>query len=79
MKNKKPYPLKTDTGIFYIVPMLNLKTKELDNVVSILIHRDGGFLTCFPAEPSDNYESYGFYDEYFQWLLYTGYVKIANI
>lgn len=71
-KNK---PIKTNLNIHYLIPLALISDPYKTEIREVkIISSEGGMLRCQAVEDAERYEIHSFWDEYFQWLIYTGYI-----
>ena len=72
---KKARPIKTNVNIHYLIPLTLLEDQERSErrEVEIISYADG-MIRCRAVEDADKFMIHSFWDEYFQFLLYTGYI-----
>lgn len=72
---KKKKPVMTDINIHYLVPMCKLSNPCSSERREVkIISSNEGMIRCQVVEDADLFEIHSFWDEYFQWLIYTGYI-----
>lgn len=71
----KKAELKTDVSIHYLIPMCPLSAPYSTVLREVsIISATNGFIRCQVVEDAELFEIHSFYDEYFQWLIYTGHI-----
>ena len=61
-----------DETKIYIVPMVKISDKHIEEPVEVNILIDKYGITC----KKDGYQQKYFYKEYFEWLIYRKYIKV---
>lgn len=72
---KKPKAIKTNVNIHYLIPLAIVGRPyetELREVEAV--DCKDGMIRCRAVEDADKFETHYFWDEYFQWLIYTNYI-----
>lgn len=71
---KKKRPIKTNVDINYLLPMCRRSDPNSAERREVkVISHDDGMLRFQVVEDAELFEIHSFWDEYFQFLLYTGY------
>ena len=72
---KKNNPIKTNINIHYLIPLALVSDPYQSELREIkIISSEHGMIRCQAVEDAERFETHSFYDEYFQWLIYTGHI-----
>ena len=72
---KKARPIKTNVNIHYLIPLTLIEDQERSERREVeIISYNQGMIRCRAVEDADKYMIHSFWDEYFQWLIYTGHI-----
>lgn len=74
---RKKTPLLTDLTKTYIIPMCKKDDIEHPLSMAVTVH-EGISNSVVVNSPGDDFLKYAFNDEYFQWLLRRGYIKVQE-
>ena len=78
MGKKKSHELKTDTSKQYLIELCVAGEDYLTlPVVCNIIAKDDVIIATAADDPQ-LFETHRYYDDFFQWLLYTGKIKVYN-
>lgn len=76
---KKPKQIKTDLSKQYLINLYETSGEVVvDGVICNLSASHEGMIIATAAESPELFQTHRFWDEYFQWLLYTGKIKVYN-
>lgn len=75
---KKPYQLKTDITKQYIIELCIVGEDYLTIPVVCNVRADGSTIIANAAESPELFQTHRYYDDFFQWLLYCGKIKLYN-
>lgn len=71
-KNKQ---LKTNINIHYLIPLALISNPYQTELREVkVISSEGSMIRCQAVEEAEKFEIHSFYDDYFQWLIYTGHI-----
>lgn len=72
---KKPKEIKTNVNIHYLIPLAPRSNPYETELREVQVEADkDGMIKCRAVEDADQFETHYFWDEYFQWLVYTNYI-----
>lgn len=72
---KKQRPIQTNVNIHYLIPMEFLEHPGVTERREVkIISSNTGMIRCQAVEDAELFHIHSFWDEYFQWLIYTGYI-----
>ena len=78
MAKKKARELKTDTSKQYIIDLCIAGEDYLTLPVICNVVAKGDVIIATAAEDPQMFETHRYYDDFFQWLLYCGKIKLYN-
>lgn len=73
---KKSYKLKTDITQQYLIPLTIVGDDYLTVEVVCDVCADKDVIIATAAESKELFQTHRYNDEFFQWLLYTGEIKL---
>ena len=72
---KKKRPIQTNVNIHYLIPLALIDSPYQTELREVkIISFEDGMLRCQAVEEAERFEIHSFWDEYFQWLIHTGYI-----
>lgn len=72
---KKAKEIKTNVNIHYLIPLALISDPYKTEIREVkIISSDSSMIRCQAVEDAEKFEIHSFYDEYFQWLIHTGYI-----
>lgn len=78
MAKKKSTELKTDITKQYIIELCVTGEDYLTVPVICNVQAKDSVIIATAAESPELFQTHRYYDEFFQWLLYTGKIKLYN-
>lgn len=75
---KKPKKIKTDLSKQYLIKLYDKDDEVAVEVVCNVTASPEGMISATAAESPELFQTHRFWDDYFQWLLYTGKIKLYN-
>lgn len=71
----KNVEIKTNLDIHYLIPVAPISNPSASELRECkVVSSTNGMLRFQVVENEDEFEIHSFWDEYFQWLIHTGYV-----
>ena len=78
MRKSKKVQFKTDATKQYIINLCVIGEPYLAVPTVCNVRLENGVIVANAAHDPDLFETHRFRDEFFQWLLYTGKIKVYN-
>lgn len=78
MAKKKLTELKTDVTKQYIIELCVTGEDYLTVPVICNVKAQDSVIIATAAEDAELFQTHRYYDDFFQWLLYTGKIKVYN-
>ena len=78
MSKRSKHELKTDITKQYVIDLCVAGEAYLTVPVVCNVTAKDSVIIASAAEDSTLFETHRYYDEFFQWLLYTGKIKVYN-